>query len=138
MYLLWWNIGFQICYNCLAPTLFFLTADSAIVSLTMVTMGFDQKQPTYRPYYFEACNRKHNLALLTFNCLVCSIKSSSSSLSQSGSTYVCIPYSSTSFLIYKTFTMMMLHCQSLCQAYFVACIIMWHSDVDQHFNVGSH
>jgi hypothetical protein len=52
------------------PTPFFgtdsktiFTANSAIVSLTMVTMGFDpkkkQKQPTYRPYYFEACNRKH-------------------------------------------------------------------------------
>jgi hypothetical protein len=26
----------------------------------MVTMGFDgEKKPTYRPYYFEACNRKH-------------------------------------------------------------------------------
>jgi hypothetical protein len=40
---------------------FYFTADSAIVSLTMLTMGFDKKKkkPSYRPYYFEACNRKH-------------------------------------------------------------------------------
>jgi hypothetical protein len=48
---------------------YFFTADSAIVSLTMVTMGFDtQKKPTYWPYYFEACNRKHTFSFgLTHN-----------------------------------------------------------------------